>query len=128
MDAYKGEIEVESEKGKGTTFRVFFPLFQGQNQTQPDNRVSNNGLTGLSAPGCIWSSGKVTPQKFLLRSQERIDGLYYKSLHGLIFIVVLYSNRLTGLDIYRQSLFSPDEFVRERTPPYPGLRRETGPV
>lgn len=28
LDEYKGKIEVESEAGKGTTFRVFFPLFQ----------------------------------------------------------------------------------------------------
>ena len=33
MDDYNGKIEVESVKGKGTTFRVFFPLFQSQSQT-----------------------------------------------------------------------------------------------
>lgn len=32
LDQYKGKVEVESEPGKGTTFRVFFPLFQENSQ------------------------------------------------------------------------------------------------
>jgi len=37
LDNYNGRIEVESQKGKGTTFRVFFPLFQEQPLVTPSD-------------------------------------------------------------------------------------------
>ena len=37
LETYNGKIEAESEKGKGATFRVFFPLFQEQPLLQPSD-------------------------------------------------------------------------------------------
>jgi signal transduction histidine kinase len=51
LDEYNGKIDVQSQKGKGTTFRVFFPLFLEQpltpNQTQTENRTSDNDLSSI---------------------------------------------------------------------------------
>jgi signal transduction histidine kinase len=37
LDDYSGKIEVDSEKGKGSTFRIFFPLFHEQSVTSPSD-------------------------------------------------------------------------------------------
>ena len=55
MDEYNGKIEVQSQQGKGTTFRVFFPLFLEQpltpNQTQTENRKPDNDFPGIFISG-----------------------------------------------------------------------------
>lgn len=51
LDDYNGKIEVESKKGKGTTFRVFFPLFHEQTKAQPLPHAANTGLANLFSPG-----------------------------------------------------------------------------
>ncbi|NIM12459.1 MAG: response regulator [Candidatus Aminicenantes bacterium] len=55
LDEYNGKIEVQSQQGKGTTFRVFFPLFLEQpltpNQTQTGNRTSDNDFPGIFISG-----------------------------------------------------------------------------
>jgi signal transduction histidine kinase len=48
LNEYNGKIEVQSQQGKGTTFRVFFPLFLEQpltpNQIQTGNCTSDNNF------------------------------------------------------------------------------------
>lgn len=55
MDEYNGKIEVQSQQGKGTTFRVFFPLSLEQpltpNQTQTGNRTPDNDFPGIFISG-----------------------------------------------------------------------------
>lgn len=55
MDEYNGKIEVQSQQEKGTTFRVFFPLFLEQpltpNQTQTENRKPDNDFPGIFISG-----------------------------------------------------------------------------
>lgn len=41
LDQYKGKVEVETQPGKGTMFRVYFPLFQEKGQLQLNSEPPN---------------------------------------------------------------------------------------
>jgi signal transduction histidine kinase len=59
MDEYNGKIDVQSQKGKGTTFRVFFPLFLEQpltpNQTKTENHTPDNNLSDIFISESNWT-------------------------------------------------------------------------
>lgn len=59
LDEYSGKIDVQSQKGKGTTFKVFFPLILEQpstpNRTTTENRTSDNDLSDFFVSEGNWA-------------------------------------------------------------------------
>lgn len=103
VDNHKGFITVESETGKGSTFRVYFPKIQGEQAG-----LEQEELLGVHN----------TKSVLMVDDEQKVLRVMKKGLEQFGFKVIAETNSIDALKIFSQDPFKFDVVVTDQTMPY----------
>lgn len=93
VESLGGKIEVSSETGKGTFFKIFFPIFNDKLQTETDSDV--------------WTDLPGTEQIMLIDDEEPVLKVTQRALEKLGYKVKAISGSKQSLELFRSD---PDKY------------------
>jgi CheY-like chemotaxis protein len=108
MRAHRGALKVQSEEGKGSTFRVLFPV--------PDEAVLRESTH--STPSASSNAGQLSGTVLLVDDEESIRALGRKMLERFGLSVLTASDGREALNIYRQHGRGIDLVLLDLTMPH----------
>jgi CheY-like chemotaxis protein len=108
MRAHRGALKVQSEEGKGSTFRVLFPV--------PDEAVLRESTH--STPSANANSGQLSGTVLLVDDEESIRALGRKMLEKFGLSVLTAPDGREALKIYRQHGRGVDLVLLDLTMPH----------
>ncbi|OGO77040.1 MAG: histidine kinase [Clostridiales bacterium GWB2_37_7] len=103
VENHKGFITVESENGKGSTFKVYFPQIHSKPEKQ-----GHEGFTGLKSAKSV----------LLVDDEQKVLNVMKKGLEYYGFKVVAESNSIEALKIFSHNPDRFDAVILDQTMPY----------
>ena len=105
MEDHGGAITLESTEGKGTVFRLFFPVSGEQGAVQDYSKFSSQQI--------VYGSGRI----LLVDDEKALSAVIAEMLRGLGYSVTVFNDPAEALNTFKENPLAHDLVITDQTMP-----------